>query len=65
MVKWLPAIGVEAYLYAPKADAYLRKAWQRSWPKSDREYLASVAERCNASGLEFHVGLSPFDLYRD
>ncbi|WOJ94158.1 beta-N-acetylglucosaminidase domain-containing protein [Congregibacter variabilis] len=65
MAWWLPAIGIDAYLYAPKADAYLRKAWQRSWPRSEREHLMAVGRRCAQSKLSFQVGLSPFELYLD
>lgn len=65
MAEWLPAIGIDAYLYAPKADAYLRKAWQHAWPRAEREHLLEVARRCAQSKLLFQVGLSPFELYRD
>ncbi|MFT4768672.1 MAG: hyaluronoglucosaminidase [Glaciecola sp.] len=65
MAEWLPAIGIDAYLYAPKADAYLRKAWQSPWPLPERAHLAAVAQRCGRNSLSFHVGLSPFELYRD
>lgn len=65
MSQWLPAIGIDAYLYAPKADPYLRKAWQRPWPQAERQHLAAVARRCAINTLSFQVGLSPFELYLD
>ncbi|EED33003.1 hyaluronidase [gamma proteobacterium NOR5-3] len=65
MAQWLPALGLDAYLYAPKSDAYLRKAWHKQWPGSQRDHLAAVARQCKGSGLAFHVGLSPFELYLD
>ncbi|MFK8042882.1 beta-N-acetylglucosaminidase domain-containing protein [Congregibacter sp.] len=65
MAQWLPAIGIHAYLYAPKADAFLRKSWHLSWPDSQRMHLLELANACASNQLEFHVGLSPFELYRD
>lgn len=64
MTRLLPSIGVDAYLYAPKADAYLRKAWQSSWPQEQRQHLQAVSQSCSTHQLAFHVGLSPFELYR-
>lgn len=65
MIDWLLALGIDAYLYAPKADACLRKGWKRSWPVAERAHLAAVAQRSGDKGLAFHIGLSPFELYRD
>lgn len=64
MLPWLRQLGFRAYLYAPKADASLRKRWLDPW---SREQLAALAELARAAAhneLEFVVGLSPFALYR-
>lgn len=65
MTQWLPALGLNAYMYAPKADAYLRRAWQQPWPKAERLHLQAVSRSCATHQLAFHVGLSPMELYRD
>ena len=65
MMGWLPQLGLEAYLYAPKADAVLRKQWRADWPPAHRAHLEALARRCESSGLEFAVGLSPYALYAD
>ncbi len=64
MLPWLKELGFGAYLYAPKADAHLRKRWQAPWPQEELELLKTLASACEAQGLEFCVGLSPMELYR-
>jgi hyaluronoglucosaminidase len=51
------------YLYAPKADAYLRRQWRQPHPDSEMEALARLASACRAAGMRFGVGLSPFELH--
>lgn len=65
MMDWLAAVGLEAYLYAPKADSALRRNWREDWSTRHRSHLKNVASRCADSGLEFAIGLSPFALYSD
>ncbi|MEI9990776.1 MAG: beta-N-acetylglucosaminidase domain-containing protein [Rhizomicrobium sp.] len=57
--------GYTFYIYAPKADAFLRKRWRESHPAETAEALRDLAERCHAMGVRFGVGLSPYELYRD
>lgn len=52
-------------MYAPKADAYLRKRWREPHPDDQAQALADFAAHCRRSGVRFGVGLSPFELYRD
>lgn len=53
------------YLYAPKNDVYLRKQWFDYYPDADFAALAALAQHAATLGVEFGVGLSPFELYRD
>ncbi|MDP5070271.1 MAG: protein O-GlcNAcase, partial [Congregibacter sp.] len=64
MMQWLPGLGYDAYLYAPKADAHLRKAWRQPWPPAERQHLRELGQSCALTGLSYQVGLSPFELYR-
>ncbi|MFT7288219.1 MAG: hyaluronoglucosaminidase [Halieaceae bacterium] len=64
MVSWLSQIGIDAYLYAPKSNPYLRKRWQEPLPPSQQKLLRELVAGCEASGLACAVGLSPFALYR-
>ena len=55
--------GFSFYIYAPKADGYLRKKWREPFPKSLEEKLAKLAGQYHSAGLEFGVGFSPYEIY--
>ncbi|MEI9886279.1 MAG: beta-N-acetylglucosaminidase domain-containing protein [Rhizomicrobium sp.] len=57
--------GYTFYIYAPKADAFLRKRWRESHPEETAQALRALSGRCRAMGVRFGVGLSPYELYRD
>jgi hyaluronoglucosaminidase len=56
--------GYRFYLYAPKADPYLRRRWEEDHPEEMADRLARLAERCREMGVRFGVGLSPYEIYR-
>ena len=64
-VQFLAAQGFGTYLYAPKNDAFLRKRWFEPYPAAELAALRDLAARTAAAGLEFGIGLSPFELYLD
>jgi hypothetical protein len=51
------------YLYAPKADPYLRRRWQEPHPEAELAELAALRDVCRAEGVRFGIGLSPFELH--
>ncbi|MGZ3374992.1 MAG: beta-N-acetylglucosaminidase domain-containing protein, partial [Phenylobacterium sp.] len=55
--------GYGFYLYAPKADGYLRRRWREPHPVADAEALAAFAAACREAGVRFGVGLSPFEVH--
>jgi hypothetical protein len=55
--------GYGLYLYAPKADPFLRRRWREPHPPDEASRLAAFAKHCAALGVEFGVGLSPFEIY--
>lgn len=55
--------GFSFYIYAPKADGYLRKKWREPFPKSLEEKLRKLAGQYHSAGLEFGVGFSPYEIY--
>lgn len=61
----LPQLGLNSYLYAPKADPFLRKQWQHDWPADDWRQVQALARHYAAAGLHFGLGLSPFMLYQN
>ena len=50
--------GYRFYLYAPKADRYLRRQWQEDYPDATAERLAELAARCRDVGVRFGPSLS-------
>ena len=65
MVRALAPAGYGFYLYAPKADGYLRRRWREPYPDAMLADLAAFAEACRAAGVRFGVGLSPYELFLD
>ena len=57
--------GYSFYIYAPKADAFLRHRWREDHPPLEADRLARMAAVCAKSGVAFGVGLSPFEAWRD
>jgi hypothetical protein len=65
MAAALAPAGYGFYLYAPKADVYLRRRWRDPYPEAELAALATFAEACRAAGVRFGVGLSPYELFLD
>lgn len=57
--------GYSFYLYAPKADPYLRRRWREPHPDQTAQHLKDLATHCAAIGVGFGVGLTPLDLHQD
>ena len=51
------------YIYAPKKDPYLRKRWTENHPEEWKRKLLSLSRNCKSHGIQFGVGLSPFELH--
>jgi hyaluronoglucosaminidase len=51
------------YLYAPKADVFLRRRWRDDHPEEEADRLKALAEHCRGLGVRFGVGLSPYELF--
>ena len=55
--------GYEFYLYAPKADAFLRRRWTEEHPPEARNALTRFGQACREAGVRFGVGLSPYEIF--
>ena len=64
-VRFLGPRGYRFYLYAPKADAFLRRRWEEPRPEEEKVALAAFGDECRAAGMRFGIGLSPFELHLD
>lgn len=63
LVRTLVPHGYGFYLYAPKADGFLRRQWQQPHPPAMASELAGFARFCRQEGVRFGVGLSPFEIF--
>jgi hyaluronoglucosaminidase len=55
--------GYGFYLYAPKADPFLRRRWQEPHAQETADRLAAFAAHCREAGVRFGIGLSPYEIY--
>ena len=62
-VRFLRPHAYRFYLYAPKADAWLRRRWQEPHPEAELAELAALRETCRANDVRFGIGLTPFELH--
>ncbi|MDV2078469.1 beta-N-acetylglucosaminidase domain-containing protein [Marinobacter xestospongiae] len=65
LVTALAPEGYQFYLYAPKADPYLRRRWQSPHPSDQAGALLAFADHCHGLGVRFGIGLSPFEIFND
>lgn len=63
VVEALAPQGYGFYLYAPKADAFLRRRWNEAHPAAEMGALTAFAALCREHGMRFGVGLSPFEIF--
>lgn len=64
-IDFLQASELGSYIYAPKSDSYLRRDWAQAWPADTFQSLESLSGHCRQQGIQFGVGLSPFEAYID
>jgi hyaluronoglucosaminidase len=55
--------GYQFYIYAPKADPFLRRRWREPLPAETLQHLRELSERCRARDISFGIGLTPFEIY--
>ena len=64
VVSFLAPRGYRFYIYAPKADPFLRKRWRELHPADEAEHLRRLGAHCKKSSVCFGIGLSPYEIYR-
>lgn len=65
VMRRLSTAGYRFFMYAPKADAFLRRRWREIHPDADLRALSAFSAACRDAGVRFGVGLSPFEAWRD
>jgi hyaluronoglucosaminidase len=62
-VDFLRDWGYQFYVYAPKADSFLRRRWREPMPEETLRHLSELSKRGAAGGISIGVGLTPFEIY--
>jgi hypothetical protein len=62
-VTFLGRRGYGFFIYAPKADPFLRRRWQEEYPAHLADRLAHLAAHCKSAGVRFGIGITPFETY--
>ncbi|HXH30844.1 MAG TPA: beta-N-acetylglucosaminidase domain-containing protein [Bacteriovoracaceae bacterium] len=60
--EFLSSVGAEFYIYAPKEDSHLRKAWREEWDEDFIKKVRELKSHFAAHGIRFGLGFSPFGL---
>jgi hyaluronoglucosaminidase len=62
-IDFLRDAGFGFYIYAPKGDCYLRRKWREPMPRDTLAGLTALGARCRTRGIDFGIGLTPFEIY--
>lgn len=62
-ISFLHEWGYQFYIYAPKADPFLRRRWREPIPDETVERLSGLNARCRQVGVALETGLAPFEIY--
>ncbi len=57
--------GYGFYIYAPKADPFLRRRWREPMPVQTMQHLSELNSRCRDRGISLGIGLTPYEIYLD
>jgi hyaluronoglucosaminidase len=60
---FLSGCGYQFYIYAPKADPFLRRRWREPMPAATMQRLSQLRGQCRDSGIALGIGLTPFEIY--
>jgi hyaluronoglucosaminidase len=63
LAEFLRDCGFGFYIYAPKADAFLRRRWREPLPNEAMQRLSGLGSRCRDFGIALGIGLAPFEIY--
>ncbi|MBB4632125.1 beta-N-acetylglucosaminidase domain-containing protein [Sphingosinicella soli] len=65
VMRGLKPHGFSFFIYAPKADPYLRRRWQENHPADATAALERFSQACRDAGVAFGIGLTPYELHDD
>jgi hyaluronoglucosaminidase len=53
------------YLYAPKADRYLRRQWSEPWPAAEYTNLQQLSQVYQQAQVAWGIGLTPLEIHHN
>jgi hyaluronoglucosaminidase len=53
------------YIYAPKADRYLRRQWAEPWPVTDYANLQQLSQVYQQAQVNWGIGITPFEIHHN
>ncbi len=53
------------YIYAPKADRYLRRRWAEPWPATDYANLHQLGQVYQQAQVAWGIGITPFEIHHN
>lgn len=59
LIEFLRALGLNTYVYGPKADIYHRKRWQVRYPRSKMKEFRKLSQHSREARINFVYALSP------
>ena len=62
-LRFVASVGYGFYMYAPKADPWLRRRWREDHPEAEVEALRLFSRACAEERVRFGVGLTPWEVH--
>jgi hyaluronoglucosaminidase len=62
-IDFLRDYGYHFYIYAPKADPFLRRRWREPMPAETMRQLSELSSLCRKQNIALGIGLTPFEIY--
>ena len=62
-IEFLRVYGYQFYIYAPKADPFLRRRWREPMPAETMRQLSALSSLCRKQNITLGIGLTPFEIY--
>ena len=62
-IEFLRVYGYQFYIYAPKADPFLRRRWREPMPSETMQQLSELSSLCGKQNIALGIGLTPFEIY--
>jgi hyaluronoglucosaminidase len=63
--RFLKQNNYQYYIYAPKADRYLRRKWAEPWPAEDYAHLQQLGRMYRQAQVAWGLGITPFEIHHN